>query len=407
METEVTAFLQIVILLAIMLFCAKTAGYISTRFGQPSVLGELIVGVILGPSLINLVHLPAFSAFESGEFIREFAEIGVLFLMFLAGLELHISELAQNKAASALGGIFGVLVPIGLGCVVGEIYGYDFNHAMFLGLTLGATSVSISAQTLMELKMLRTRVGLGLLGAAVFDDMLVILILSTFLAIESGGASSEIILVIFKMMIFLAGSAGFGYWLIPWIAKKVNRLAISQGTLTFAVIILFVYAASAELVGGMAAISGAFIAGLMFSRTPQKAEVERGIKSIAYGLFVPIFFVNIGLSVNIRELDGNTFWVMLFISLAAIIGKIIGSGFGAKLGKFSWIESLQLGVGMVSRGEVGLIVASVGLRQNLLSAELFSAIIGMVLITTLVTPPLLHASFAKRTNLTTPVELTD
>ena len=169
---------------------------------------------------------------------------------------------------------------------------------------------------------------------------------------------------------------------------------------------MFVYGVSAELIGGMAAITGAFIAGLMFSRTNQKAEIDRGLKSIAYGLFVPIFFINIGLSVNIRELNINALWIMLLISFAAIIGKIIGSGLGAKLGKFTWLESLQLGIGMVSRGEVGLIVASVGLQTGLLDAELFSAIIGMVLITTLVTPPLLRASFAQQNNSSNAVETT-
>lgn len=388
-----SAFLQFAIILAILLLCAKAAGYLSVRLGQPSVLGELLIGIILGPSLINLLHLPMFAMHETGEIIKEFAELGVLMLMFLAGLELHLEELAMAKVASALGGTLGVLLPIGLGFGVGSIYGFDFNHSLFLGLTLGATSVSISAQTLMELKVLRTRVGLGLLGAAVFDDMLVILILSTFLALQNGGTALEIVLVVGKMIIFLASSLAFGFWVIPWITRKIHRLPISQVTLTLAIVILLVYGVAAELLGGMAAITGAFIAGLMFSRTAQKPEIDRGIKSVAYGLFVPIFFVNIGLTVNVGDLGMDAIWIMLIISLAAIIGKILGSGIGAKVGKFTWIESLQLGIGMVSRGEVGLIVASVGLQTNLISTDLFSSIIGMVLITTVVTPPMLRASF--------------
>lgn len=389
-----TAFLQIAIILAILLFAAKTAGYLSTRLGQPSVLGELLIGIVLGPSLINLLHLPVFSSFETAEFIKEFAELGVLLLMFLAGLELHLEELARNKVASALGGIFGVILPIALGYWVGIAFGFNTYRSLFLGLTLGATSVSISAQTLIELKMLRSRVGLGLLGAAVFDDMLVILLLSTFLALQSGGSAIQILFVIVKMVIFLAGSLAFGLWGIPWITQKVSRLSISHATLTLAVIILLVYGVAAELIGGMAAITGAFLAGLMFSRTRQKPDIDRGIKSLAYGLFVPIFFVNIGLTVNIRDLDISAIWVILAITAVAVIGKIAGSGLGARIGKFTWPESLQLGIGMVSRGEVGLIVASVGLQSNLLSAELFSDIIGMVLITTIITPPLLRASFA-------------
>jgi Kef-type K+ transport system membrane component KefB len=390
-----TAFLQLAIILAILLFSAKAAGYLSIKLGQPSVLGELLAGIILGPSLINILHLPVFSLHESGEFIKEVGEIGVLLLMFLAGLELHLDELAQNKIASMFGGILGVIVPIGLGFWIGTIFDLNFNNAMFLGLTMGATSVSISAQTLIELKALRSKVGLGMLGAAVFDDMLVILILSTFLALQAGGSVLAILLVLVKMIIFLSASLAFGFWVIPWISRKVERLPISYGVLTLAIIVILVYGFAAEIVGGMAAITGSFIAGLMFSRTKQKPEIDRGMKALSYSFFVPIFFINIGLNVNVSNIGLDTIWIMLLISFAAIVGKIVGSGGGARIGNFTWRESLQLGIGMVSRGEVGLIVAAVGLEAGLISSQLFSAIIGMVLITTVLTPPMLRISFAK------------
>ena len=390
-----TAFLQLAIILAILLFSAKTAGLLSVKLGQPSVLGELLVGILLGPSLINILHLPVFSLHESGEFIREVGEIGVLLLMFLAGLELHLNELTQNKTASMLGGIFGVLVPIGLGFWIGTIFDLNFTNAMFLGLTMGATSVSISAQTLIELKALRSKVGLGMLGAAVFDDMLVILILSTFLALQAGGSLLAILLVLVKMILFLAASMAFGFWIIPWISQKVDKLPISYGVLTLAIIVILVYGFAAEMFGGMAAITGSFIAGLMFSRTRQKPDIDRGMKALSYSFFVPIFFINIGLNVDVSTINLNTIWIMLLISFAAIVGKIIGAGGGAKIGKFTWREAMQLGIGMVSRGEVGLIVAAVGLESGLISLELFSAIIGMVLITTVLTPPMLRASFSK------------
>jgi Kef-type K+ transport system membrane component KefB len=165
---------------------------------------------------------------------------------------------------------------------------------------------------------------------------------------------------------------------------------------------MLVYSVAAELLGGMAAITGSFIAGLMYARTKEKTEIERGLRSLSYGLFVPIFFINIGLHVDVRGMGISALWILLIISIAAILGKILGSGLGAKLGKFSWLESLQLGIGMVSRGEVGLIVATVGLQENLLYPELYTSIVGMVLITTLVTPPLLRASFAKSTKENNP-----
>jgi len=391
-----TPFLQLAFVIAIILLSAKTAGFLSTRLGQPSVLGELLIGLVLGPSLINLTHLSFITDPHIGEIIKEFGEIGVLLLMFLAGMELNLGELAENRGASAFGGIFGVVLPVALGFIYGELAGFEFSTSVLIGLTLGATSVSISAQTLMELKVLRSRVGLGLLGAAVFDDILIILLLSIFTALQSGGSLVEILLVFGKMLVFLAVSVGFGIWLLPRIVKKISNFPISQGLVTLALIVMLFYGIAAELLGGMAAITGTFVAGLMFSRTDEKKKIETGLAPLAYAFFVPIFFVNIGLEVNLRELSISALWVMLILSAIAIIGKIIGSGLGAKLGGFSWLESLQLGIGMVSRGEVGLIVATIGLEAGLLNASIFSAIVGMVLVTTLVTPPLLRTSFAMK-----------
>jgi len=158
---------------------------------------------------------------------------------------------------------------------------------------------------------------------------------------------------------------------------------------------MLIYGLAAELLGGMAAITGTFIAGLMFARTPEKGIIETNLHSMAYAFFVPIFFVSIGLSVNLRTLDIQALWIILGITVIAILGKIIGAGGGALLSKFSWRESLQLGIGMISRGEVGLIIAKLGLDSGYLSADVFSAIVGMILITTLVTPPLLRTVFKK------------
>jgi len=390
----VSSFLQLILVLAVIILFAKAAGYLSTRIGQPSVFGELLVGVLLGPTAIDLVHLNFITDAHIGESIHHLAELGVLLLMFLAGLELEFSELARNTRVSAYAGVLGVLIPVGLGWVIGEMNGMTFEQSAFLGLTLGATSVSISAQTLMELKVLRSRVGLGLLGAAVFDDVLVILLLSAFSAVGAGGGLAEIGIAFLKMIVFLGLSAAFGLYVLPALSRSVAKLSISQGMVAFAVIILLVYGAAAELLGGMAAITGTFMAGLMFGRSTEKRTIEHGISVLAYGFFVPIFFADIGLRVNIRELPVSSLWLLLIICLAAIFGKLIGSGLGAKLGGFTWRESMQVGIGMVSRGEVGLIVASVGISQGALSSSIFSLIVGMVLVTTLITPPLLRASFS-------------
>jgi Kef-type K+ transport system membrane component KefB len=389
----VSSFLQLVFLIALILVAAKASGYLATKLGQPSVLGELIVGLLLGPSLLNIAHLPFITDTHISDTIYELGELGVLLLMFIAGLELHLSDLAKNTKVAAYSGVLGVIIPVGFGFLAGEMFGMSLENSVFLGLTLGATSVSISAQTLMELKVLRSRVGLGLLGAAVFDDILVILLLSSFVALADGGSTAQIILVLVKMIGFLGLSAAFGLWVLPRLTVAVSRLPVSQNILTFAIVIMLTYGLAAELLGGMAAITGTFVAGLMFSRTPEKAQIEGGLRALSYAFFVPIFFVNIGLSIDLRQVSLSALWLMLVISLLAVIGKILGSGFGARMGKFSWLESLQLGIGMVSRGEVGLIVASIGLAGGHLTDEVFSAVVGMILITTLITPPLLRASF--------------
>ncbi|GAB4581181.1 MAG: cation:proton antiporter [Anaerolineales bacterium] len=389
-----TPFLQLIFLISLILSAAKVAGYLTARLKQPSVLGELLIGLILGPSLLDILHWPFLTDHLLGETIHHLAEVGVLLLMFVAGLELHLSELARNTKVSVWAGILGVVLPVGLGYGVGIVFGFEPSAALFLGLTLGATSVSISAQTLMEMKVLRSRVGLGLLGAAVLDDVLVILLLSAFLALSQGsGGFGEVVWIFVRMVLFLGLSAGFGLWGLPKLTNKISHLPVSQGVLSLALVILFLYGIAAEVIGGMAAITGSFLAGLMFARTPEKERIERGVGAISYGFFVPIFFVNIGLTVNARDLSAEILWLFVVITLVAIVGKLVGAGLGARWAGFSWREATQLGAGMISRGEVGLILASVGISQHLITRREFPAIVGMVLITTLITPLLLRTLF--------------
>lgn len=391
-------FLQLASLIAVILLAAKAAGYLSVRLGQPSVLGELLVGILLGPSLVDLLHLPFVESVHLEEVIKEFGELGVLLLMFIAGLELHLDELTRNTRVSALAGLLGVLTPVILGTGTGLLFGFETGAALFLGLTLGATSVSISAQTLMELRVLRSRVGLGLLGAAVFDDILVILMLSLFTAFTTGGTSlAAIVLILLRMVAFLGFSTLFGLYALPGLVRATARLPISQGVLSLAMVVLLFYGVAAEVVGGMAAITGSFLAGLMFARCSEKERLDQGMAALAYGLFVPVFFVTIGLEVNVRALEAGALALTGVIVVVAILSKLFGSGLGARWAGFSWRESWQLGAGMVSRGEVGLIVADVGIAAGLVGTSEFSAIVGMVLVTTLVTPPMLRALFARPT----------
>jgi Kef-type K+ transport system membrane component KefB len=396
LSLSMTPFLQLAFELVVILFAAKAAGYISTRLGQPSVLGELLIGVLLGPSLINILHLSFINSDTLGTTISELSELGVLLLMFIAGLELHLGELTSHRKVSLLASVGGLLLSIGLGWSAGRLFGMQNSAALLLGLALGATSVSISARTLMEMGVLRSRVGLSLLGAAVVDDILSILAFSIFLAVTTGSVGFwGLLWLAARMALFLAAATVFGLWVLPSLARWVGRLSISQGVLAFAIVILLAYGLAAELVGQMAALIGAFLAGLMFARTPEKGQIEQGITAIAYGLFVPIFFINVGLSVDLRGLQSNAVWLILAVTLAAVVGKIFGVAAGARLGGFPGHEAFQLGAGMVARGEVTLILVAAGSKAGLVNGGAFSAIVAAVLLTTLITPPMLRLAFAR------------
>ncbi|MFN2136317.1 MAG: cation:proton antiporter [Candidatus Promineifilaceae bacterium] len=395
MEIE---FLNFIAALAIIIVAAKTAGLISVRLGQPAVLGELLAGILLGPTFLNMLGTwPVFSEdIHLGEAIQLMAELGVLLLMMLAGLELDLGEMLNSGRAAALSGTLGVIVPLILGYGTAVLFGLGSSEALFMGLALSATSVSISAQTLMELDVLRTRVGLTLLGAAVFDDILVILLLSLAAIFAGSGGGSDVtnlFITLARIILYLAGAILVGLFVLPRLTAIVDRLPVSQGTLAFVLVATLLYGWSAEAIGGIAAITGAFLVGLFLSRTPFRHDLEGGVAALAYGFFVPIFFVSIGLSVNLRAISGGAWLFAVVLTIVAILSKIAGSGGGARLAGFNLLESVRLGIGMVSRGEVGLIVASFALSGGLLSAENFSIAVFMVIVATLVTPPMLRYAF--------------
>ena len=397
--------LQFLLALAIIIVAAKGAGYLSTRAGQPAVLGELLTGLILGPTMLDMLHWPVFSDEHLEETLRHLAHLGVLFLMFIAGLEVEFEAMRLAGRPATLAGIMGVVAPIVLGMAAVLPLGFDLQHGFFIGLILAATSVSISAQTLLELKVLRSRVGVALLGAAVVDDVLVILLLSLFIALagDGGGGVVAIFWVLVRMALFLGLAIWLGARLIPRLATTISQLPISQGVMALVIVVTLLYAWAAEALGGVAAITGAFLAGLLFSRTPLRLHIETGMHTLAYGWLVPIFFVSIGLEVNARALGLGGLPFALVIVGVAVLSKIVGCGLGARLGGFTKGESLRLGVGMTSRGEVGLIVASVGLSAGLIGQYIFASVVLMVLVTTLLTPIMLRALYPKTSDQPVPV----
>ncbi len=244
----------------------------------------------------------------------------------------------------------------------------------------------------MELGVLRSKVGLALLGAAVFDDVLVVILLSAATILFAGDAVAVggMAVVVLRIILFITMASAVGLLILPRLLRFVSNLPISQGITAFALVVCLLFAWASESLGGMAAITGAFMAGLFLARTSYSKRIEETISAMAFGFFVPIFLVNIGLQANLREI-GSDLWVFtLVLTFVAIISKVIGSGGGALVAGFSRPDALRLGVGMISRGEVGLIVASVALSQSLIQRDSYSVVIFMIIVATIVTPFLLR-----------------
>jgi Kef-type K+ transport system membrane component KefB len=214
------------------------------------------------------------------------------------------------------------------------------------------------------------------------------------LAIGSGGLWS-IAWIAVRMILFMGIAAAIGITFLPKLSQRVDRLPISQGLMAFVLVVVLFYAWAAEVLGGMAAITGAFLAGLVFARSNLRDSIETGASTLAYSFFVPVFFVSVGLAANARVLTGESLWLLVAMIGVAIISKVLGSGLGARIAGFTNLESLQLGAGMCSRGEVGLIVASVGIAEGIISPDTFAVIVGVVIVTTLLTPAMLRGLFAK------------
>jgi len=386
--------LQFPLALAIIVFSAKAFGYLSTYLGQPAVLGELLIGLILGPTVLDMLHWPLFAGGHLEETLRYLAHLGVLFLMFIAGLEVDLEAMRRAGRPAVWAGVLGVLFPVVMGLCLSLLFGLTPLDGILIGLILAATSVSISAQTMMELGVLRSQVGVALLGAAVVDDILVILLVSIFSALAGGGSGFwQVLWVLIRMLLFLAVAIWVGAKLIPRLPARVERLPISEGVMALVVVILLFLAWAAEALGGIAAITGAFIAGLAFARSPLHHHILDRMHTLAYAWIVPIFFVNIGLEANARAIGLSGIGFALALIGVAMLSKIIGCGLGGLVGGFRFMDALRLGVGMMSRGEVGLIVATVMLESGQITQDIFASAVLVVLATTLVTPIILRALY--------------
>jgi monovalent cation:proton antiporter-2 (CPA2) family protein len=370
--------LQLVIILA----AAKATGHLSARLGQPTVLGQLICGVIIGPAVLGWI--------EYDQFIQQLSTIGVILLMFIAGLETDVKEFRANAKASTYVGVGGIIAPFIGGYVSAVWLGLGFHESLFFGMVLTATSVSITVQTLREMGQLQSREGVTILGAAVLDDVLVIILLA-FLMSFIGGGDASLSEVVLKKVLFFGAAILLVWKVLPWCIRRMAVLKVPQAPLAAAIILCLAFSYFAEFTG-VASIIGAYLAGIAIGSTEYGHSVMEKTEQVGYSFFIPIFFVSIGFSAQFSG-AGEFLWLILPLGVLAILGKIIGSGLGARLAGFHWLSSFRVGSGMVSRGEVALILAALGLESGLLERPMFTVLIIVILITTLVAPPLLKFSF--------------
>ncbi len=382
--------------IALILISTKIFGLIFKKFHMPQVVGALLAGLLLGPAILNVL--------QENDFIKMVSELGVIVLMFSAGLETDIKEFKKTGKASAVIAVLGVIVPLIGGFLLtyfmippteGDTDQITFLKAMFIGVILTATSVSITVETLKEMGKLNSRAGNAILGAAIIDDVLGIVALTIISSFTS--TDVKIWIVFAKILGFFAFSLGVGFLCYKIFSLYMDRYKKDYRrfvilAFTFCLVMSWI----SEEVFGVADITGAYIAGLIMSNTSKREYLETRFSTLSYMLLSPIFFASIGLKVQLPAMSATIIIFAILLAIIAILTKMIGCGLGAKICGFDAKECLQIGAGMISRGEVALIVANKGSEIGLMNDDLFAPIVIVVVVTTIVAPVILKFVFAEK-----------
>jgi len=388
---------QFILDLAIILLSTKALGLITKKFHMPQVVGALMAGLLFGPACLNII--------QETSFIQSGAEIGVIVLMFCAGLETDVVELKKSGKASLIIAIIGVIVPLAGGYFVASFFNTPdrivsdatstiFLQNIFIGVILTATSVSITVETLKELGKLKTRSGNAILGAAIIDDILGIIALTIITSMADTTINVGMVLLKIAAYFVFAAVVGVLFFIgyKKWCESSPNPLH-RHSIIAFVFCLLMSYCA--EHFFGVADITGAFIAGLIISMTSRSTYLASKFEVLSYLYLSPIFFASIGLKVAIPDMSSNVIWFAIILVIVAVLTKVIGCGFGAKVCGYQNYQCVRIGFGMISRGEVALIVASKGAVLGLMGSAFIGPVVVVVVITTVVTPILLKVVFKK------------
>ncbi len=379
--------------IALILLTTKVFGMITKRLQMPQVVGALIAGLVMGPAMLNIIH--------STEFLSQVSELGVIVMMFTAGLGTSLNDLKQTGKAGFLVALCGVIVPLIGGTILSLFFNTStdpnaFMQNVFIGVVLTATSVSITVEALKEMGKLNTVVGNTILAAALIDDVLGLIALTIVTSI-GGSADANLLVVLLKIVAFFVLVVVVGIVVkkaMDWYIANVHSTDLQRYPI-FAFILCLILSFCAEEFFGVADITGAFAAGLIISTTSKAKYIELKFAPLSYLLLTPIFFASIGLKVELPEMNATIVIFSILLVVVAVLTKWIGCGLGAKLCGLKGHQCEQIGVGMVCRGEVALIVADKGAALGLMPEVFFGPVIIMVVATTILTPILLKFAYRK------------
>lgn len=372
--------------LAIIIFTAKFFGVLARKCKAPQVVGQIVAGLLIGPCVLGLV--------TPSDFITHMAEIGVVLLMFEVGLETDLKELVKTGPIALLIACAGVFIPLALGTLLYMgFYGFapwgdeEFFRALFIGTIMTATSVSITVAALQELGKIKGKVGTTIVSAAIIDDVIGIIVLTFVIGFKSPDSHPGMVILKTIVFFFIAIVGGMVFFKIFLILdhRYPHTRRIPIVSLAFCFGLSYV----AEKYFGIADITGAYIAGIVLCNLSDNTYIERKVDVSSYMLFGPMFFASIGLKTNFNAMDSTLFLFCICFVVVALLAKIIGCGLAAKLCRYNFSDSLKIGVGMMTRGEVALIVAQKGLAANLMTSDYFMAVILLILFSSIATPIIL------------------
>ena len=378
--------------LAIILFFAKVFGILARKCKAPQVVGQIIAGLLIGPCVLGWVG--------QSDFIAQMAEIGVIILMFAVGLETDLKELIKTGPVAFLIACTGVFVPLVLGTILYMVFygtapwgSEHFYKAVFIGTIMTATSVSITVAALQELGKIKSKVGTTIVSAAIIDDVIGIIVLTVVLGFKNPSSSPSMVIV--KTIAFFVIAVIGGFAIFKVFLKLDNRYPHTRRIPIVSLAFCFALSYIAEKYFGIADITGAYIAGIVLCNLSDNEYIERKIDVSSYMIFGPIFFASIGLKTSFDSMNGKLFAFCICFVIVALIAKVIGCGLVSKLCKFNVSDSLKIGVGMMTRGEVALIVAQKGLAAGLLTSDYFTAVILLILVSSIATPIILKFLYSK------------